>query len=124
MNPGTSVDCSPLRVGDRMIHLDNNDKKQVFNGEIGSITEVSETERVLQVVYPERQVCDAETEWDGRALAYCMTVRQAQGSDFPCTVVVMHWSHYPTRTGDLRHTAVTRRRSIWSTSDVRPFTRD
>lgn len=108
MNPGTSVDGFPFRVGDRVIHLDNDYKKQVFNGEIGSITEVSETERVLQVAYPDRQICYAETEWDELALAYCMTVHKAQGSEFPCTVVVMHSSHYPMLTREVLYTAVTR----------------
>ncbi len=108
MNPGTSIDGVPFRVGDRVIHLDNDYKKHVFNGEIGSITEVSETERVLQVAYPDRQIWYAETEWDELALAYCMTVHKAQGSEFPCTVVVMHSSHYPMLTREVLYTAVTR----------------
>jgi exodeoxyribonuclease V alpha subunit len=108
MNPGTSVDGVPFRVGDRVIHLDNDYKKQVFNGEIGSITEVSETERVLQVAFPDREVSYTEADWDDLALAYSLTVHKAQGSEFPCTVVVLHSSHYPMLTREVLYTAVTR----------------
>jgi exodeoxyribonuclease V alpha subunit len=35
-------------------------------------------------------------------------VHKAQGSEFPCTVVVMHSSHYPMLTREVLYTAVTR----------------
>ncbi|ALA58004.1 ATP-dependent RecD-like DNA helicase [Nitrospira moscoviensis] len=108
MNPGTSLDGFPFRVGDRVIHLDNDYKKLVFNGEIGSVAEVAEADRLLQVAYPDRQICYAETGWDELALAYCLTIHKAQGSEFPCTVVVMHSSHYPMLTREVLYTAVTR----------------
>jgi len=80
-------------VGDRVIQGRNNYDTGVMNGEIGQVEALEGKDLIVHfdtgpVRYdPKRRITD------GLAPAYALTIHRSQGSEFPCSIVVMHRSH-------------------------------
>jgi len=111
MNNNAKAKAPRLRgyyPGDRVIHLINNYKKDIFNGELGYVVSVDPEDASLVVAYDEKEVHYDYDELDEINLAYAMTVHKAQGSQFPCVILVLHGSHYVMLKRQLFYTAVTR----------------
>lgn len=96
-----------LRLGDRVIQTRNDYHIEVFNGEIGDITEISATEVVVQ--FEGREPVRYNRDRAGALqLAYALTVHRSQGSEFPWVIVVAHSTHSFILSRQLLYTAVTR----------------
>ena len=99
------------RNGDRVIHTRNDYEKQVFNGDMGRIVDVTESGRVL-VRFPEQDVAYERGELEDLSPAFAITVHRAQGSEYPCVVVPLLTQHYMMLQRNLLYTAVTRARGL------------
>ena len=103
-----------FRLGDKVMQIRNNYKKQVFNGDIGRIQAIDLEERELAVVYPEgrfeRLVVYDFTELDELTLAYAISVHKSQGSEYPVIVLPISTQHYIMLQRNLLYTAITRAR--------------
>lgn len=93
-----------LYTGDKVIYVKNNYKLDVMNGHQGRIVNVGP----LVVQFDDRVVeipkdCVGEVD-----LAYAMTPHKAQGSEFPCVVVVCHKAHRFMTHRNWLYTATTR----------------
>jgi exodeoxyribonuclease V alpha subunit len=97
-----------LRCGDRVIQTVNNYQKEVFNGDIGYITQIDLEEKLLLVTFPDREVDYGFDETDELQLAYALTVHKSQGSEYPAVVVALHTQHYLLLQRNLLYTALTR----------------
>lgn len=101
-----------LRLGDKVMQIRNNYEKEVYNGDIGQITEVAG--KTLRVWYPDRPdgeyVTYEDGEYDELQLAYAMTVHKSQGSEYGQVVLVLVPGHYVMLQRNLLYTAVTRAR--------------
>ncbi|MCW7754031.1 ATP-dependent RecD-like DNA helicase [Desulfobotulus sp. H1] len=101
-----------FRVGDKVIHLKNNYKKEVFNGDIGQVCDIEEEGQVLVVDYSEgegdRQVSYSLEELDELALAYAISVHKSQGSEYPVVIIPLMLEHAPLLQRNLVYTAMTR----------------
>ncbi len=101
-----------LRLGDKVMQIRNNYEKDVFNGDIGRIAGIEGQN--LTVAYPDRPegelVTYARGELEELQLAYAMSVHKAQGSEYPCVILLMVPSHYIMLQRNLLYTAVTRAR--------------
>ncbi len=93
---------------DKVMHLRNNYQKEVFNGEIGVIVEVHETEKQLIVEYDTRRVLYEEADLDELSLAYAISVHKSQGSEYPVVILPMVTHHYVMLQRNLLYTALTR----------------
>lgn len=106
--PGNSV----LRLGDKVMQVRNNYEKDVYNGDIGQLVEVSG--KNVRVWFPgrpdEEYVSYAEGETDELQLAYAMSVHKSQGSEYPQVVMALVPGHYIMLQRNLLYTAVTRAR--------------
>jgi len=94
------------QLNDRVIQLQNNYKKNVFNGEIGKV--VSLTPLIVQ--YEDRKVEYKKFEQDQISLAYAITVHKSQGSEFPVVLIPLSTQHYIMLNRKLLYTAITRAR--------------
>jgi len=103
-----------FRLGDKVMQIRNNYKKQVFNGDIGRIQAIDLEEQELAVVYPEgryeRLVVYDFTELDELTLAYAISVHKSQGSEYPVIVLPVSTQHYIMLQRNLLYTAITRAR--------------
>jgi exodeoxyribonuclease V alpha subunit len=100
------------RLGDKVMQLRNDYDKNVFNGDIGYITAVDESERTLQVTFDDRMVDYDVTELDELALAYAITIHKSQGSEFPIVVMPVTMKHYVMLQRNLIYTGITRAKKI------------
>ena len=75
------------RLKDKVMQIRNDYDKEVFNGDIGTITKVDMEERELTVLFDEREVIYDVTELDELTLAYAVTIHKSQGSEYPAVVM-------------------------------------
>jgi exodeoxyribonuclease V alpha subunit len=95
-----------FHLHDKVMQIKNNYDKNVYNGDIGRITEI--TEEVLYARFDEKEVEYDLADLDELVLAYATSVHKYQGSECPCVVIPIHTSHFKLLHRNLLYTAVTR----------------
>ncbi|MBI2838805.1 MAG: ATP-dependent RecD-like DNA helicase [Acidobacteria bacterium] len=101
-----------LRMGDKVIQLRNNYKKEVFNGEMGRVSAIDEDDKKVAVGFDERRVWYEMAEIDELALAYALTVHKSQGSEFEAVIMPLLMAHYIMLDRNLLYTAVSRAKKL------------
>lgn len=97
-----------FRIGDKVMQRHNNYKKEVFNGDIGRIDAIDESEREVTVELDGKSVVYDFGELDELSLSYATTIHKAQGSEYPAVVIPLHTQHYMMLQRNLLYTGVTR----------------
>ena len=93
-------------VGDKVIQTSNDYDMNVMNGTIGRVVDIEKG--ACYIDFDGEGVKKVDGERLGNVqLAYALTAHKAQGSEFPCIVVVCHKSHFFADRNWL-YTAVTR----------------
>lgn len=100
------------RQGDKVMQIQNNYDKEVYNGDIGYIQGIDLVDQTLQVNLDDRCVDYDWSEADQLVLAYAVSVHKSQGSEFPAVVVPLVTAHYMMLQRNLFYTAVTRARQL------------
>ena len=100
------------RLKDKVMQIRNDYDKEVFNGDIGTITKVDMEERELTVLFDEREIIYDVTELDELTLAYAVTIHKSQGSEYPIVVMPFTMSHFVMLQKNLLYTGVTRAKKI------------
>ncbi len=98
--------------GDKVIQTENNYTREVFNGDIGCITEVNLDEGFLRVDFDGRNVEYEFGELDELSLAYATSIHKSQGSEYPAVVIPLAMQHYMLLERNLLYTAVTRGKKL------------
>jgi exodeoxyribonuclease V alpha subunit len=101
-----------FRKGDKVMQVQNNYDKDVFNGDIGSIVDIDPVNQSLEVSFDTRRVVYDWSEADQLVPAYAISVHKAQGSEFPAIVIPLVTAHYMLLQRNLLYTAVTRARQL------------
>ena len=111
LNPGKGgIDSHGItfKPGDKVMHLKNNYDKEVFNGDIGQVTEVSRADGTLVVDYDGRSVSYDLLDLDELTLAYAVSVHKSQGSEYGAVIIALTMAHFPLLQRNLLYTALTR----------------
>jgi exodeoxyribonuclease V alpha subunit len=98
--------------GDKVIQTENNYTREVFNGDIGCITEVNPDDGLLRVEFDGRMVEYEFGELDELSLAYATSIHKSQGSEYPAVVIPLAMQHYLLLERNLLYTAVTRGKKL------------
>lgn len=94
-------------VGDKVMQTKNNYTKEVFNGDIGNVIQVSDGS--VTVDFGDGQIVEYEAiEAQELTLAYCITIHKSQGSEFSAIVIPLTTQHYTMLKRKLIYTALTR----------------
>jgi len=101
-----------FRVGDKVMQVQNNYDKDVYNGDIGFIRQIDAIDQELRVEFDGRSVHYDWSEADQLTLAYVISVHKAQGSEFPAVVMPVVTQHYNMLQRNLLYTAITRARKL------------
>ena len=99
-----------IYVGSRIVQSKNDytTDREVMNGEIAVVVGFDGKEATLSLDDGERQIVLPPTDMETYHLAWALSIHKSQGSEFPCVVVPISWSHYTMLTRALAYTAVTR----------------
>ena len=112
-----------LRVGDRVMQNVNDydlpwerDSGEVglgvFNGDIGVVEQADAHDGLLIVRFDDRVATYTAEQLHELELAYAITVHKAQGSEFPCVILVLFDGPEKLLTRNLLYTGLTRARSL------------
>lgn len=102
---------SVFKQGAKVIQRQNNYDKNVFNGEIGYITDIDFTDTkkpIITVKYSDHTVEYTKQELSQIQLAYALTVHVSQGSGYDCVICIIDNSDYILLDTCLLYTALTR----------------
>jgi len=103
---------STLRVGDRVIQQVNDYQREVFNGDVGTITSIDLEEQEIVVQFAERAVTYDYADLAEIALAWAVTVHKSQGSEYPVVVFPLFLQHYLLLSRNLVYTGLTRAKQL------------
>lgn len=106
--PSVTRGTTVFRVGDKVMQLKNDYDREVYNGDIGTITALRRETRTLDVRIDERTVAYSEKDLDELSLAYATSVHKSQGSEYPVVIVPWLRQHFAMLSRNLLYTAVTR----------------
>ena len=101
-----------FRRGDKVIQTRNNYQREVFNGDIGRITDVDAVDQSLSVDFDGRDVIYEFGDLDELQLAYCTSIHKSQGSEYPAVVIPVHTQHFVMLQRNLLYTGITRGRKL------------
>ena len=79
----------PYRIGDKVRHIQNNYKKDVYNGETGTIISYDEEEELMTVDYGNKIICYDKQDVVELTLSYVSTVHASQGSEYKVVFVIL-----------------------------------
>nr|WP_247896874.1 ATP-dependent RecD-like DNA helicase [Azospirillum argentinense] len=94
--------------GDKVMQVENNYDKEVYNGDLGIVSAVDTEEGVLTATFDGRPVTYDFGELDEIVLAYATTIHKSQGSEYPVVVIPVVTQHYTMLHRNLIYTGVTR----------------
>jgi exodeoxyribonuclease V alpha subunit len=94
--------------GDKVMQIENDYEKEVYNGDIGAIEDVDIDASELIVRFDGRVVTYGFGELDTLVPAYAATIHKSQGSEYPAVVIPVLTQHYPMLQRNLLYTGVTR----------------
>ena len=105
------------RQGDRVIHLVNDAESNVFNGDLGYITDLlpakytDSKQDELTINFDGNEIIYQRSEWYKIRLAYAMSIHKSQGSEFPVVILPITSSSHRMLQRNLIYTAITRAKS-------------
>lgn len=100
------------KVNDKVMQIRNNYDKDVYNGDIGTITSIDMEERSLKVNIDGKDVEYDVSELDELTLAYATTIHKSQGSEYPIVVIPVLMNHYVMLQRNLIYTGITRAKKV------------
>ena len=101
-----------FRVGDKVMQTHNDYDKEIFNGDIGLVTSLSEDPRQLCVDFDNRIVTFEDESIESLVLAYATSIHKSQGSEYQAVVIPILTSHFVMLSRNLLYTAVTRAKRL------------
>lgn len=100
------------RVGDRVMQLKNDYERDVYNGDVGFVSNVDTHAVTLTVDFEGRRLVYSDSEIDALTLAYATSIHKSQGSEYPAVIIPLLTAHFVMLSRNLLYTAVTRARKL------------
>jgi exodeoxyribonuclease V alpha subunit len=101
-----------FREGDKVMQVRNNYTKEVFNGDIGTITKIDARSATVTVSYEDVPVDYEAAELDELILAYAISVHKSQGSEYPAVVMPVTTQHFILLQKNLIYTGISRAKEL------------
>ena len=101
-----------IRLGDKVMQTRNDYERDVFNGDVGTVSFVDNDARALRVRFDDREVEYDDIALDSLTLAYATSIHKSQGSEYPAVVLPLLTAHFVMLSRSLLYTAVTRAKKL------------
>jgi exodeoxyribonuclease V alpha subunit len=98
--------------GDKVMQIENDYGKEVYNGDIGYIDDVNPDDGELTANFDGHTVTYGFGELDTLVPAYAVTIHKSQGSEYPAVVIPLATQHYAMLQRNLLYTGVTRGKTL------------
>ena len=98
--------------GDKVMQIENDYDKQVYNGDIGYVDDVDPDAGELTARFDGRAVTYGFGELDTLVPAYAVTIHKSQGSEYPAVLIPVLTQHYTMLQRNLLYTGVTRGKQL------------
>ena len=98
--------------GDKVMQIENDYEKEVYNGDIGTIDDVDSNSGELIASFDGRSVTYGFGELDMLVPAYAATIHKSQGSEYPAVIIPVLTQHYAMLQRNLLYTGVTRGKKL------------
>lgn len=99
-------------VGDKVMQIENNYDRDVYNGDIGFVTGIDPNQEEMAVNFDGRVVTYPYGELDELVLCYATTIHKSQGSEYPVVVMPISTQHYMMLRRNLIYTGITRGKTL------------
>lgn len=99
-------------VGDKVMQIENNYQKEVYNGDIGIIQQINLEENEIKIDFEGKIITYDLQELDEIILAYAMTIHKSQGSEYPVIIIPLLTQHYTMLQKNLIYTGITRGKKL------------
>ena len=101
------------RAGDKVMQVENDYDRGVFNGDIGVIDTIDVENFRLRVALGDGRVAEYErADLDQLVHAYAVTIHKSQGSEYPAVIIALASQHFVMLGRSLLYTAVTRGKKL------------
>ncbi|HET7384378.1 MAG TPA: ATP-dependent RecD-like DNA helicase [Pseudolabrys sp.] len=94
--------------GDKVMQIENDYDKEVYNGDIGYIDDVDNNAGEIVASFDGRSITYGFGELDMLVPAYAATIHKSQGSEYPAVIIPVLTQHYAMLQRNLLYTGVTR----------------
>ena len=94
--------------GDKVMQIENDYDKEVYNGDIGYVSDVDPEAGELMASFDGRSVTYGFGELDTLVPAYAATIHKSQGSEYPAVIIPVLTQHYAMLHRNLLYTGITR----------------
>ena len=101
--------CDP---SDKVMQIENDYDKEVYNGDIGYIDDVDPNAGEIVASFDGRSVTYGFGELDMLVPAYATTIHKSQGSEYPAVIIPVLTQHYAMLQRNLLYTGVTRGKQL------------
>jgi exodeoxyribonuclease V alpha subunit len=98
--------------GDKVMQVENDYDKEVYNGDIGFVEDVDADAGELTTRFDDRLVIYGFGELDALVPAYAVTIHKSQGSEYPAVVIPVMTQHYAMLQRNLLYTGLTRGKKL------------
>ena len=98
--------------GDKVMQIENDYEKEVYNGDVGYIDAVDLDTGELIASFDGRAVTYGFGELDTLVPAYAATIHKSQGSEYPAVVIPVMTQHYAMLQRNLIYTGITRGKKL------------
>jgi exodeoxyribonuclease V alpha subunit len=98
--------------GDKVMQIENDYEKEVYNGDIGIIDDVDPNSGELIARFDGWSVTYGFGELDMLVPAYAATIHKSQGSEYPAVIIPVLTQHYAMLQRNLLYTGVTRGKKL------------
>ncbi|WP_237151987.1 SF1B family DNA helicase RecD2 [Oryzibacter oryziterrae] len=99
-------------VGDKIMQIENDYDRDVFNGDLGILKRVRTREDEVVVSFDGRDVKYGLEDLEALTRAYAITIHKSQGSEYPAVVIPLVREHSIMLARNLLYTAATRGRQL------------
>ncbi|WP_181708310.1 SF1B family DNA helicase RecD2 [Chthonobacter rhizosphaerae] len=101
-----------LAVGDKVMQVENDYDRDVFNGDLGQIRRIRAKDDELVVAFDGREVSYGLQDLEALQRAYAITIHKSQGSEYPAVVIPLVREHSIMLARNLLYTATTRGKAL------------
>jgi len=115
LNPGPdslSRGGKNFRINDKVMQVQNDYEKGVFNGDLGRIVRINLEAQEVTIDFDGKKVPYDYPDLDDVVLAYAISIHKSQGSEYPAVVIPILSQHYVLLQRNLIYTAVTRGKKL------------